>query len=219
MSWSARDYCLLERPSSTSSNAGIQHPVDAASTRHTSPSLASESCVTCRLKTSRETVWMLSKFTTHSVGTPSVAGDNSSSESRPRRVRVSAATTTDPMWSATGSRVSTRTGRSPPGVAANQISPRCIGPVVPVLGHTPICDRCQGTLAFIEWLLCPGHGIVFACQAMEVATKGISQQLRTIDSESASPRLRSFRYFVVHAEAQHCHTTSIQRMTLGWSGV
>jgi hypothetical protein len=42
------------------------------------------------------------------------------------------------MRSATGSRVRTSTGRSPPGVAANQISPRCIFPIRPVLGGPPV---------------------------------------------------------------------------------
>lgn len=51
---------------------------------------------------------------------------------------VSTAITTEPIRAATGSWVSTETGRSRPGVAANQISPRCIGPVQPILGWTPV---------------------------------------------------------------------------------
>jgi hypothetical protein len=43
--------------------------------------------------------------------------------------------------------VRTRTGRSPPGVAANQISPFCIGPAGPVVGRPPVRDRRQGLLA------------------------------------------------------------------------
>jgi hypothetical protein len=56
----------------------------------------------------------------------------SGGETRPRLVRVSAATSTEPVRSATGSRVSTSTGRPPPDVAANQISPLRIAPVRPV---------------------------------------------------------------------------------------
>ena len=37
-----------------------------------------------------------------------------------------------------GSRVMTRTGLPPPWVSANQISPRCIRPVRPVLCGTPV---------------------------------------------------------------------------------
>jgi hypothetical protein len=51
----------------------------------------------------RRNVWMLSKFTTQSVGTPSRSAESSSSETNPRAVLVTAATTTDPIRSATGS--------------------------------------------------------------------------------------------------------------------
>ena len=47
-----------------------------------------------------------------------------------------------PIRSATGSRVRTSTGRSPPGVAANQISPRRICPVRPVVLQAP-SRRCR----------------------------------------------------------------------------
>src|ERR1700739_3179677 len=89
---------------------------------------------------------MLSKLTTQSLGTRSSAAVSSNSDARPRRVRVNAATTTAPIRSATGSLVRTSTGRSPPGVAANQSSPRRIGPVGPVLGRAPIGDGREGLL-------------------------------------------------------------------------
>lgn len=81
---------------------------------------------------------MVSKLMTQSEGTPSEAAVNGSSDNSPRRVLVRAATTTAPMRPATGSRVSTSTGRSPPGVAANQTSPLFMGPVGPVVGRLPL---------------------------------------------------------------------------------
>lgn len=106
-----------------------QQPVASRMVRHACVMRRGESCVTKRRKAERGTVWMLSKLTTQSLGTPSWAAVSTSSETKPRSVLVKAATTTDPIRSATGSRVTTSTGRSPPGVAVNQISPRCIGPV------------------------------------------------------------------------------------------
>ena len=52
----------------------------------------------------RGIVWMLSKLMTQSEGTPSSVTVSSSSDTRPRTVRVRAATTTAPIRSATGSR-------------------------------------------------------------------------------------------------------------------
>jgi hypothetical protein len=83
---------------------------------------ASDRRVMRRLSRLRGRVWTLSNDATHATGSPS-SGPSSSSLLRPRIVLVQAATTTAPMRSATGSRVSTRTGRSPPGVAAHQTSP------------------------------------------------------------------------------------------------
>src|SRR5262245_16834079 len=156
---------------------------------------------------------MLSTLTTQSVGTPSASGLRVSSDTSPRRVRVSAATTTDPIRSATGSRVSTSTGRSPPGVAANQMSPRCIGPVGPILGGTPVGNRRECLLAGFQRMLDPDCGVVFAGQAQQVPTHCLAQQLRTVDAEPLSPRLDALGLLVGHPEAQHCHTCSIQRMT------
>lgn len=116
----------------------VQQPTASLSVRQTCAMRGLESNVTRRRKDARGTVWRLSKLTTHGVGTPSALGVSSSSDTKPRRVLVRAATTTDPMRSATGSRVNTSTGRSPPGVAANQISPRCIVPVGPILGWPPV---------------------------------------------------------------------------------
>src|ERR1700739_1685040 len=89
---------------------------------------------------------MLSKLTTQSLGTRSSAAVSSNSDTSPRRVRVNAPTPTAPIRSATGSLVRTSTGRSPPGVAANQSSPRRIGPVSPVLRRPPIGDFGEGLL-------------------------------------------------------------------------
>lgn len=134
------------------------------------------SLTTCRRKTPWGIVWMLSKLTTQSVGTPSSVAVSWSSATTPRTVRVMAATTTDPMRSATGSLVSTSTGRSPPGVAANQISPRCIGPVRPVFGRSPVSDLAERRLVVGAWLVQPGLGILFGCQADEMAVKRLAQQ-------------------------------------------
>jgi hypothetical protein len=49
---------------------------------------------------------MLSKFTTQSVGTRSSSAVRTNSETSPRLVRVNTATTTEPIRSATGSRIS-----------------------------------------------------------------------------------------------------------------
>src|SRR5216684_703037 len=158
---------------------------------------------------------MLSKLTTQSVGTPSTSACKSSTDMSPRRVRVSAATTTEPIRAATGSRVSTRTGWSPPGVAANQMSPRCISPVSPVLGRTPDGYRRERPFTVIKRLFDPGHGVVFTSQPQQVMAKRLAQQLRTVDSQPRGPRLNSLSVLVGHPKTQHCHTDIIRRMTLG----
>ena len=111
------------------------------SERHASANRASPSSATRRLRASRRIACILSKLTTQSVGTPSRALRSFSSETRPRSVRVSAATTTDPMRPATGSRVRINTGRSPPGVAANQTSPRFIRHIAPYAMSTHFKDH------------------------------------------------------------------------------
>jgi len=123
-----------------------QQPVASRITWQASAIRTGPSWVTRRRNADRGRVWRLSKLATQTVGTPSASGVNSKSDTTPRLVRVSAATTTEPMRSATGSRVRISTGRSPPGVAANQTSPRCIGPIRPILGGTPVCDLGQGRL-------------------------------------------------------------------------
>src|SRR5438552_3677521 len=135
-----------------------------------------------RRNVSLESVCTLSKLTTQSVGTWSSFAVSSSSETSPRRVRVIAATTTAPIRSATGSRVSTRTGRSPPGVAANQTSPRCIGPVRPVLGRAPVGYLGQGQLACLGGLLLPGAGVDLAGELEQVAAQCVAEEHRTVDT-------------------------------------
>src|SRR5262245_11184439 len=161
-------------------------------------------------------VWTLSKLTTQSEGTPSSAAVRSSSETSPRRVRVSAATTTAPMRSATGSRVRTSTGRSPPGVAANQISPLRIGPVGPVFCRTPIGDGGECALALAERLGSPRRGVVFAGQTYEVATESLTQQFGAFDAQPLRPRVGGCRVRLVDAEAEHRrrHTISVPCMTV-----
>ncbi len=117
-----------------------QQPLASRSRRHACAIRLGDTVATRRRNESRRIVWMLSRFTTQSLGTPSSSTVSSSSDTSPRFVRVNAATTTAPIRSATGSRVRTSTGRSPPGVAANQMSPRCIGPVRPILGWSPVGD-------------------------------------------------------------------------------
>lgn len=148
----------------------------------------------------------MSKFTTLSVGTPS-STDSSSSDTRPRRVRVNAATTTAPMRSATGSRVSTRTGRSPPGVAANQMSPRCIRPPIgPILRGSPVGDLSQCLLPRIERMSYPTVPILLRCQAIEMASQRLTEQFGAVDSEHISPPPGLLRLPVFDSKAKHCHT-------------
>ncbi len=177
------------------------------------------SVATFRRNVSRGIVWILSKLTTPSVGTPS-AVVNSSSETRPRRVRVRAATTTDPMRPATGSRVRIRTGRSPPGVAANQISPRCINrPIRPVLCWAPVGDPNQSPLALVERHLSPTFFIALCRQPIEVASKRFSQEFGTVDGESIGPSLNFLGVTIVDAKAEHCHTDTLSCMTQRWRQV
>src|ERR1035441_2631809 len=125
-------------------------------------------------------VWRLSKFTTQSLGTPSARTVSSSSETRSRFVRVNAATTTDWMRSATGSLVRTNTGRSPPGVAANQISPRCISPVRPVLGRTPVRHLGERLLVGGWRKPIPALGVVLVRQSHQVAVQRISEKFGAV---------------------------------------
>jgi hypothetical protein len=158
---------------------------------------------------------MLSKLTTHAVGTPSVSGINRSSETRSRCVLVRAATTTEPIRSATGSRVRTRTGLSPPGVLANQTSPRLIGPFTPVLCGAPVGNLCEALLCRCHWLPKPGLDIILRAEADEIPVEGVTKELRSIDTETLCPSASLFGLGFVDSEAEHCHTPSIQRMTAG----
>ena len=166
---------------------------------------AGDNVVTRRRNVSRLIVWMLSKLTTQLVGTPSVSV-SSSSDARPRRVRVRAATTTEPILSATGSRVSTSTGRSPPGVAANHTSPRCIGPIRPVLCRPPVGDVGQGPLTRLQRCFLPPVSVLLGGKTVEVATKRLAKELGSVDAESLRPSLRFGRIVFVDPEAQHRHT-------------
>jgi hypothetical protein len=119
---------------------------------------------------------------------------------------VSAATTTVPMRSATGSLVSTRTGRSPPGICANQTSPRCIGPVRPVFGGTPVRHRGQGPLPVVEGGLRPCDGIDLAGQPQKMSTERLSEQLGPVESQALCPRLRKSGLRLVDPKTEHRHT-------------
>src|SRR5579875_2486822 len=66
-----------------------QQPVAPRSVRQACAIRPADNWVTLRRNAERGTVWMLSKFTTQSVGTPSCAPVSSSSETNPRRVLVS----------------------------------------------------------------------------------------------------------------------------------
>lgn len=116
---------------------------------------------------------MLSKLTTHSVGTPSASGESSSSDTSPRWVLVRAATTTDAIRSATGSRVNTSTGLSPPGVLANQTSPRCIEPIRPIFGGTPVRDFGQARLICSERPSQPCLHVIFSSEPYQVSVKSL----------------------------------------------
>lgn len=191
-----------------------QHPAAACSVRHASAMRAGDSAATLLRNVSLGMVWRLSKLTTLSVGTPS-AGVSTSSETRPRRVRVRAATTTDPIRPATGSRVSTSTGRSPSGVAANQISPRCIErPVRPVLRRSPLGDVAERLLAPIQRCARPSLRITLRGQPIQVASQRLAEQLRTIDTERRRPALNLSGLAFFDSKAEHRrHTTEDIRMT------
>ncbi len=193
--------------------ARAQHPVAAWRVRQASAIRAGVSSATRRRSASREIVWMLSKFTTLSEGTPS-SGVNSSSDTSPRRVRVSAATTTAPIRSATGSRVSTKTGRSPPGVAANQISPRCIdSPIRPVLRGPPVRDLGKRPFPVVKWGRSPTVGVPLRGKPVKVTAQRFAQQFRPVLPERFSPSLRFVGFAVINSKAEHCHTNMLRRMT------
>src|SRR5581483_8622307 len=192
---------------------GVQQPVAAARVAQASARRAGESTVMRRRKLSRRRVWRLSKLTTQSVGTWSMAARSSSSDTRPRLVLVRAATTTLPIRSATGSRVRTSTGRSPPGVAANQTSPRCIGPVRPVFARAPVGDRLEGPLVVAQGRIGPGSGVPFAGQAQDLAAQGVAKEFGPVDAEPVGPGLRLGGDAVVDPEAQHRHTFILSGMT------
>ncbi len=184
----------------------LQQPAASRNVRQACAIRGLDNDVTQRRKDARGTVWMLSKLTTHGVGTPSSLGVSSSSDTRPRRVLVRAATTTEPMRSATGSRVSTSTGRSPPGVAANQISPRCIAPITPILGRSPVGDLLQRALGISKRRLSPSLDIVFSTQAHQMPMKSVAQDLRALHPQRLRPALNLCSFSIRHTKTKHRHT-------------
>ena len=161
---------------------------------------------------------MLSKFTTQLLGTPSASAVSPSSETKCRFVRVRTATTTDWMRSATGSLVRTNTGRSPPGVAANQISPRCISPIGPVLGRAPVSNLGKRLLVGAGRKLIPGLGFVLTRQPHQVAVERISQELGAVHTQLLCPSLGFGRFALADPKADHCHTAIILCMTASPAG-
>jgi hypothetical protein len=194
------------RPLRTGAFRPSQQPTASRRVRHTCAMRGLDNDATRRLKDGRGTVWMLSKLTTHGVGTPSSLGVNSSSDTKPRCVLVRAATTTEPMRSATGSRVSTSTGRSPPGVAANQISPRCIAPLSPILSRPPVGNLLQRALRISERHLLPRLDIMLATQAYEVSMKSVAKDLRALHPQSLGPPLDLSSLDLRDTKTKHCHT-------------
>jgi hypothetical protein len=178
---------------------------------------ASDSVATRRRNARLGIVCTLSKFTTQSLGTRSRSAVSSSSETRSRLVRVSAATVTDPIRSATGSRVNTSTGRSPPGVAANQISPRFIArgpdPIRPVLCWAPISDVVQRQLRLCDWKLIVVIPLAFAAESNQVAVERVPQELRTVHPKPIRPLLGFRRFVVRDPKAEHRHTINLSRIT------
>ena len=116
---------------STTSHQWSPQPSASASRPQASSSRDGRSIATRRRNDDLGSVWRLSKETTQSCLSPS-PGPSRSSDVSPRIVVVRWATTTASIRSATGSRVRTRTGRSPPRpTSANQISPRFTGRTLP----------------------------------------------------------------------------------------
>lgn len=115
--------------------------------------------------------------------------------------------------SAAGSRVRTSTGRSPPGVAANQTSPRCISPLRPILGRAPV--RYLGECLFVggERVLRPCVDVGSRAEANELPVQGLAKELGTTDSQSIRPTPNISCFIVINSETEHCHTFTIRRMT------
>jgi hypothetical protein len=61
-------------------------------------------------------------------------------------------------------------------VAANQISPRCIGPVRPVLGGAPVGDLADRLLVVGEGGVLPGVVVMLGAEADQVAVQRLTQQ-------------------------------------------
>jgi len=187
----------------------------ARSARQARAIRAADRAVRRRRNADRGNVCKLSNDTTQSAATSSSTAVSANSDTTPRRVRVSAATTTRSTRSATGSLVSTSTGRSPPsGTAANQISPRCTVPPIrprlpirPVLGGTPIVCRVERKLIGPEGLRLVSGDIGLSRETRQVSGQCVTEQLGTLDAETFGPPVRLGNVVVVSAEAHHdCHT-------------
>jgi hypothetical protein len=198
--------CVRAATGGTRAFRPSQQPTASRSVRHTCAIRGLDKDAMRRLKDARGTVWMLSKLTTHGVGTPSSLGVNSSSDTKPRCVLVRAATTTEPMRSATGSRVSTSTGRSPPGVAANQISPRCIAPLSPILSRPPVSNLLKRALRISERHLLPRLDIMLATEAYKVSMKSVAKDLRALHPQSFGPPLDLSSLDLRDTKTKHRHT-------------
>jgi hypothetical protein len=79
--------------------------------------------------------------------------------------------------------------RSPPDVAANQISPRCIAPVRPILRRTPIDNGFQRTLCLSRRLLLPPLRIRLTVQHDQMPMQRIAEKLGAINSKGVRPPL------------------------------
>ena len=171
------------------------------------------SAATRRRNAVRGSVWRLSKFTTQSVGTWSRAVVSGNSETRSRAVRVSAATTTEPMRSATGSRVS----RAPAGrlrawprtrshrAASSHSAQSSAGPQS-AISESELSAGVSGDCL-------PSGGVELAPQRREMTMQCFAQQRRSVDAELVGPALQLRCFSLLDAKADHRHTKMIQRMT------
>lgn len=154
-----------------------------------------DNVVTRRRRADRATVWTLSKFTTQSVGTPSRSTRSSSSETSPRLVRVSAATTTEPIRSATRS-ASTRARADRHRMLLRTIHPAASDHSV-LLGGTPVGDLGErGTRPRrVVWRSTCRHPARWPTGA-GAGEESVSEQFRPIDlqlGDTPLPRRRSHR--------------------------
>jgi NAD dependent epimerase/dehydratase family enzyme len=121
------------------------------------------------------------------VETPS-AMVSASSDANLRRVRVNAATTTVPMRSALESWVSTSTGGSPPGAAANQTSLRCtVDPIGPILCGTAVGDDAERRLPQVSGARPIGRRARFGGDPGTTTARGTRRRVRVLGARLAEP--------------------------------